>query len=52
MTINPIMKLKVTRFDGTSNFRLWQMRVIDLLAQQSLQKALREVKPNDMEDTN
>ncbi|MCH97705.1 retrotransposon protein putative Ty1-copia subclass, partial [Trifolium medium] len=50
MTINPA-KFKVARFDGTGNFGLWQRRVKDLLAQQSLQKALRETKPTYMDDT-
>lgn len=50
MTINPA-KFEVARFDGTGNFGLWQRRVKDLLAQQSLQKALRETKPADMDDT-
>ncbi|CAJ2663689.1 unnamed protein product [Trifolium pratense] len=49
MTLNPA-KFEVARFDGTGNFGLWQRRVKDLLAQQSLQKALRETKPADMDD--
>lgn len=49
MTTNPGgAKFEVTRFDGTGNFGLWQRRVKDLLAQQSLQKALRDEKPADI----
>lgn len=36
---NPSVKFKVTRFDETNNFKLWQMKFKDLLAQQNLQKA-------------
>ena len=35
-------KFEMVRFDGTGNFRLWQMRVKDLLAQQDISRALSE----------
>jgi hypothetical protein len=50
MAIDSGVKFEVERFDGTGNFRLWQRRVKDLLAQQGLQKALHETKPTDMVD--
>ncbi|XP_045825325.1 uncharacterized protein LOC123917602 [Trifolium pratense] len=50
MAIDSGVKFEVERFDGTGNFRLWERRVKDLLAQQGLQKALRETKPTDMAD--
>ena len=41
MEINvSIAKVDVVKFDGTSNFGLWQRRVKDLLVQQGLVKAL------------
>ena len=41
MEINvSISKVDVVKFDGTSNFGLWQRRVKDLLVQQGLVKAL------------
>jgi hypothetical protein len=43
-------KFKVTRFDGTENFRLWQTRVKDLLAQQGISRALDEKKPTTVDD--
>jgi hypothetical protein len=43
-------KFKVARFDGTGNFGLWQTRVKDLLAQQSISRALDEKKPMKVND--
>ncbi|CAA0811701.1 Probable prolyl 4-hydroxylase 11 [Striga hermonthica] len=43
-------KFKVSKFDGHGNFRLWQTRVKDLLAQQGIQKGLHAKKPKGMED--
>ena len=43
-------KFEVARFDGTENFELWQTRVKDLLAQQSISRALNEKKPAKMDD--
>jgi hypothetical protein len=50
MAIDSGLKFKVEMFDGMDNFRLWQMRVKDLLTQQGLQKALYETKTADMMD--
>jgi len=38
-------KFEVARFDGTGNFGLWQTKVKDLLAQQSISRAVNEKKP-------
>ena len=43
-------KFEVTRFDGTENFGLWQMRVKDLLAQQGISRALNEKKLAKVDD--
>jgi hypothetical protein len=43
-------KFKVARFDGTGNFRLWQTRVKDLLAQQGISRALDEKKSKMVDD--
>ena len=43
-------KFEVARFDGTRNFGLWQTRVKDLLAQQSISRALNEKKPAKVDD--
>jgi hypothetical protein len=43
-------KFKVARFDGTGNFGLWQTRVKDQLAQQSISRALDEKKPMKVND--
>ncbi|KAE8673710.1 hypothetical protein F3Y22_tig00111774pilonHSYRG00047 [Hibiscus syriacus] len=43
-------KFEVAKFDGQSNFGLWQTRVKDLLAQQGILKALRPTKPASMEE--
>ena len=43
-------KFEVARFDGTENFELWQTRGKDLLAQQSISRALNEKKPAKMDD--
>ncbi|KAE8657094.1 hypothetical protein F3Y22_tig00116997pilonHSYRG00993 [Hibiscus syriacus] len=43
-------KFEVAKFDGLANFRLWQTRVNDLLAQQGILKALRPIKPASMEE--
>ena len=45
-----VSKFEVTRFDGTDNFRLWQTRVKDLLAQQGILKALSDKKPTKVDD--
>jgi hypothetical protein len=50
MAIDSGLKFKVEMFDGMDNFRLWQMRVKDLLTRQGLQKALYETKTADMMD--
>ena len=42
-------KFEVQKFDGTSNFALWQTRVKDLLPQQGCLKALRDVMPAKMD---
>lgn len=51
MVINSGVKLEIIRFEETRDFRLWQSRVNDLLAQQCLQKTLREMKSNNIENT-
>jgi len=43
-------KFEVARFDGTGNFGLWQMKVKDLLTQQSISRALNEKKPAKVDD--
>ena len=43
-------KFEVARFDGTGNFGLWQTRVKDLLARQSISRALNEKKPAKVDD--
>jgi hypothetical protein len=43
-------KFNVMKFDGSSNFRLWQRRVKDLLVQQEMMKALYGTKPKVMVD--
>jgi len=43
-------KFEVVKFDGHGNFRLWQTRAKDLLAQQRLLKTLKSQKPAKMED--
>ena len=43
-------KFEVARFDGTGNFRLWQTRVKDLLAQQGILKTLSDQKPAKVDD--
>ena len=43
-------KFEVARFDGTGNFRLWQTRVKDLLAQQGISRALSEKKSAKVDD--
>jgi len=40
----------VVKFDGTRNFGLWQTRVKDLLAQQSISKVLSGIKPEKVDD--
>jgi hypothetical protein len=40
------VKFNVMKFDGSSNFGLWQRRVKDLLVQQGIVKVLYEMKPN------
>ncbi|KAG2688149.1 hypothetical protein I3760_09G081200 [Carya illinoinensis] len=42
-------KFEVEKFDGTSNFGMWQCEVMDVLIQQELDIAL-EGKPDDMTD--
>ena len=44
-------KFEVARFDGTGNFGLSQTRVKDLLAQQSISRALNEKKPAKVDDS-
>lgn len=51
MAINLDTKFEVTKFGGTSNFGLWKKRINDLLAQQSLHKAMCKTKPTDTKDT-
>ena len=43
-------KFEVARFDGIGNFRLWQMRVKNLLAQQGISRTLNEKKPAKVDD--
>jgi hypothetical protein len=53
MAVNAfIATVDLVKFDGTSNFGLWQRRVQDLLVQQGLVKALYEKakKPEKMTD--
>ena len=47
-----IAKVDMVKFDETSNFRLWQRRVKDLMVQQGLVKALygKTKKPEKMID--
>ena len=47
-----IAKVDIVKFDETSNFRLWQRRVKDLMVQQGLVKALngKTKKPEKMID--
>ena len=44
-------RFKVTKFDGTGNFPLWQSRVKDLLGQQGLLKTIKAdaAKPTKMD---
>ena len=42
-------KLKVEKFDGTSNFGMWQCELLDVLYQQELDVSLEE-KPDKMND--
>jgi hypothetical protein len=41
---------EVTRFDGTGKFGLWQTRVKDLLAQQSISKVFNGINPEKVDD--
>ena len=41
-------KFDVMKFNGSSNFRLWQRRVKNLLVQQGMVKALYKTKPKRM----
>ena len=53
MEINAsIAKVDMVKFDETSNFRLWQRRVKDLMVQQGLVKTLygKTKKPEKMID--
>jgi hypothetical protein len=43
-------KFDVMKFNGSSNFRLWQRCVKDLLVQQGMVKALYGMKPKGMVD--
>ena len=44
------IKMEINKFDGKSNFSLWQARVKDVLIQQELIDALLcEEKPTTME---
>ena len=43
-------KFEVMRFDGTGDFGLWQTRVKDLLAQQSISKVLSGIKSKKVDD--
>ncbi|KAL4304503.1 hypothetical protein GQ457_10G014750 [Hibiscus cannabinus] len=43
-------KFEVAKFNGDSNFGLWQTRVKDLLAKEGILKALRPEKPKSMDD--
>ena len=48
MEINvSIAKVDVVKFDGTSNFELWQRRVKDLLVQQGFVWESKEIRDND-----
>jgi hypothetical protein len=38
-------KFKVTKFDGTDNYGLWQTRIKDMLAQQGILKTMSEETP-------
>ena len=42
-------KFEVEKFDGTTNFGMWQCEVLDVLCQQELDVALEE-KPDMMDD--
>ncbi|KAE8655753.1 Retrovirus-related Pol polyprotein from transposon TNT 1-94 [Hibiscus syriacus] len=44
------VKFEVAKFDGQGNFRLWQTKVKDLLAQKGILKALRPTMPASMEE--
>ena len=47
------IKMKINKFDGKSNFFLWQVRVKDMLIQQGLIDTLFcEEKPTTMEVQN
>jgi hypothetical protein len=43
-------RFEVAKFDSSGNFSLWQIRMKDLLAQQSLLSTLKEKKLTKMED--
>ncbi|RDX80252.1 hypothetical protein CR513_39224, partial [Mucuna pruriens] len=45
MTLNPSVDFKVGKFGVTDNFRLWQKKVNDLLAQEKLkERAVRNIQ--------
>ncbi|KAF1891127.1 hypothetical protein Lal_00001266 [Lupinus albus] len=50
MTINTCTKFKVEKFNRVGNNEMWQRRVNDLLARQSLSKALREDELNELKE--
>jgi len=46
------LKLAVEIFEGTGHFGMWQGEVLDYLFQQSLDIAIEEEKPEEVEEKN
>ena len=42
-------RFNIEKFDGITNFNLWQVRMMMILTQSDLKKVLTEKKPADMD---
>ena len=49
MTVSSV-KFEVEKFDGRNNFGIQQCEVLDILYQQELEVALKDVKPEKLKD--
>ena len=49
-TIVSSEKIEMKKFDSANNFGMWQCEVLDILYQQELEDALKDVKPEKLED--
>ena len=49
-TIVSSAKFEAKKFDSHNNFGTWQCEVLDILYQQELEDALKDVKPKKLED--